>query len=543
MVMFMNIKNLNMSFGPQELFNDVNIFIKEDAKVGIIGLNGAGKSTLFKIIKGDLEPTSGKISFKKNKRLGFLPQVISDEIPNTDITDLDFLLSGRPIASLEEDLKSLYLKISETTDEKLINNLMNKISKVQSKLDYWEQYEAENILLKIIAGMNIDIDMLDKQLNQISGGQKSKLAFARLLYSKPEILMLDEPTNHLDKDSKDYIINYLKSYQGMVLVISHDIDFLDAVTDHTLYLDKITHKMELFPGNYHKYLKIKEEREKTNLRTLEKQEKEEEKLKKIIAKYIRGNEKKANIAKDRQKKLARLEKEKVVLERQAKRVSIKMTFDHPGSSVPLKVQKLSFGYSSKLLFSNLSFELSRGEKFLILGKNGVGKSTLLKLIVGKLTPKTGTITIGTNVKIAYYAQEHESLDLEKSILDNFDSFDIAPGSLRAHLGNFLFSGDDIYKKVKVLSPGERSRVALAKLSLMKANFLILDEPTNHLDPETQEIIADIFKDYQGTILLVSHNPSFVDRLNISRVLILPEGKIEYFSKEKVEYFNKLNSQE
>lgn len=543
MVMFMNIKNLNMSFGPQELFNDVNIFIKEDAKVGIIGLNGAGKSTLFKIIKGDLEPTSGKISFKKNKRLGFLPQVISDEIPNTDITVLDFLLSGRPIASLEEDLKSLYLKISETTDEKLINNLMNKISKVQSKLDYWEQYEAENILLKIIAGMNIDIDMLDKQLNQISGGQKSKLAFARLLYSKPEILMLDEPTNHLDKDSKDYIINYLKSYQGMVLVISHDIDFLDAVTDHTLYLDKITHKMELFPGNYHKYLKIKEEREKTNLRTLEKQEKEEEKLKKIIAKYIRGNEKKANIAKDRQKKLARLEKEKVVLERQAKRVSIKMTFDHPGSSVPLKVQKLSFGYSSKLLFSNLSFELIRGEKFLILGKNGVGKSTLLKLIVGKLTPKTGTITIGANVKIAYYAQEHESLDLEKSILDNFDSFDITPGSLRAHLGNFLFSGDDIYKKVKVLSPGERSRVALAKLSLMKANFLILDEPTNHLDPETQEIIADIFKDYQGTILLVSHNPSFVDRLNISRVLILPEGKIEYFSKEKVEYFNKLNSQE
>lgn len=543
MVMFMNIKNLNMSFGPQELFNDVNIFIKEDAKVGIIGLNGAGKSTLFKIIKGDLEPTSGKISFKKNKRLGFLPQVISDEIPNTDITVLDFLLSGRPIASLEEDLKSLYLKISETTDEKLINNLMNKISKVQSKLDYWEQYEAENILLKIIAGMNIDIDMLDKQLNQISGGQKSKLAFARLLYSKPEILMLDEPTNHLDKDSKDYIINYLKSYQGMVLVISHDIDFLDAVTDHTLYLDKITHKMELFPGNYHKYLKIKEEREKTNLRTLEKQEKEEEKLKKIIAKYIRGNEKKANIAKDRQKKLARLEKEKVVLERQAKRVSIKMTFDHPGSSVPLKVQKLSFGYSSKLLFSNLSFELIRGEKFLILGKNGVGKSTLLKLIVGKLTPKTGTITIGANVKIAYYAQEHESLDLEKSILDNFDSFDITPGSLRAHLGNFLFSGDDIYKKVKVLSPGERSRVALAKLSLMKANFLILDEPTNHLDPETQKIIADLFKDYEGTILLVSHNPSFVDRLNISRVLILPEGKIEYFSKEKVEYFNKLNSQE
>lgn len=539
----MNIKDLYMSFGPQELFSDINIFIKEDAKVGIIGLNGAGKSTLFKIIKGDLEPTSGKISFKKNTRLGFLPQVISDEIPNTDITVLDFLLSGRPIASLEEDLKSLYLKISETTDEKLINNLMNKISKVQSKLDYWEQYEAENILLKIIAGMNIDIDMLDKQLNQISGGQKSKLAFARLLYSKPEILMLDEPTNHLDKDSKDYIINYLKSYQGMVLVISHDIDFLDAVTDHTLYLDKITHKMELFPGNYHKYLKIKEEREKTNLRTLEKQEKEEEKLKKIIAKYIRGNEKKANIAKDRQKKLARLEKEKVVLERQAKRVSIKMTFDHPGSSVPLKVQKLSFGYSSKLLFSNLSFELSRGEKFLILGKNGVGKSTLLKLIVGKLTPKTGTITIGTNVKIAYYAQEHESLDLEKSILDNFDSFDIAPGSLRAHLGNFLFSGDDIYKKVKVLSPGERSRVALAKLSLMKANFLILDEPTNHLDPETQKIIADIFKNYQGTILLVSHNPSFVDRLNISRVLILPEGKIEYFSKEKVEYFNKLNSQE
>ena len=538
----MNFKDLTMAYGTQEIFNDITLRINENSKVGIVGVNGAGKSTLFKIIKGELEPVSGKVIIKPGTRIGFLPQVISDEIPDMNINVFDFLLTGRPIKELEDELTDIYTKLSIENDSKKVDIYMKKISKIQAKLEYWDQYNAENILLKIIYGMNIDDELLSLSLKQLSGGQKSKIAFARLLYSNPEILMLDEPTNHLDQDSKDYIINYLKNYHGMILVISHDIEFLDEVTNETLYLNKATHTMELFKGNYEKYMKIKKERDLSMLNLLEKQEREEEKLKKIISKYIRGNEKKANIAKDRQKKLEKLQKEKVVVEETTKTASIKMEMNKQSSLIPLKVLNLSFGYKKEnILFKDLTFDLSRGEKFLILGENGVGKSTLLKLIMNELSPLVGTVDITSNTEIAYYAQEHEDLQMDKTIIENFTAFDMNTKNIRSYLGNFLFHGDDIYKQVKVLSPGERSRVALAKLTLSKANLLILDEPTNHLDPETQKIIANVFRNYEGTMLIVSHNPEFVNNLNIERVLILPEGKIDYYSKDMVRYYHELNN--
>ena len=275
----MNIKNLTMSFGLQEIFNDVSLQIKDKEKVGIIGVNGAGKSTLFKLIMGKLSPDSGKIIMAPGTRIGFLPQVISDEIPSMDISVFDYLLEGRPIKKLEEELAQAYTDAALTTDEKKVKYLMKQIGKLQEKLEYYEVYNAENILLKIVTGMNIDSDLLDMKLKDLSGGQKSKIAFARLLYSNPEIVLLDEPTNHLDVDSKDYIINYLRNYNGTVLVISHDIDFLDEVTTQTLYVDKTHHTMELFPGNYEKYMKIRNERLKTEERLYEKQVREEEKLK------------------------------------------------------------------------------------------------------------------------------------------------------------------------------------------------------------------------------------------------------------------------
>lgn len=539
----MNIKNLTMTFGLQDIFLDVSIQIKDNDKVGIIGMNGAGKSTFFKLIMKKLTPDSGKIILKPSTRIGFLPQVISDEIPNMDISVFDFLLEGRPIKKLEKELNDEYTKASIETDEKTLKSIMKNIGKLQEKLEYYDVYQAENILLKIVTGMNIDSELLDMRLKDLSGGQKSKIAFARLLYSNPEVLLLDEPTNHLDIDSKDYIINYLKHYNGTVLVISHDIEFLDAVTNSTLYVDKNTHKMEMFPGNYEKYMKIRTERLKTQERILEKQEKEEEKLKKIIAKYIGGNEKKARIAKDRQKKLARLEEQKVAIEKQAKIARFKMKINHPSGVVPLKCEELKFGYNDKhILFDNLTFDLGRGEKFLIVGENGVGKSTLLKLIVGALTPLSGEININDKTEIGYYAQEHEILDNDKIILENFSNSGLSTKELRAFLGNFLFSGDDVYKKVGVLSPGERSRVALAKIALTGANLLILDEPTNHLDPQTQEMIARTFKDYEGTMLVVSHNVEFVDNLGIERMLMLPSGEIRYYDKNTVLYYQELNNQ-
>lgn len=536
----MNIQNLCMSFNKEIIFDNMSVIFGGTDKVGITGVNGAGKSTLFNLIRGTLTPDSGKILLD-NKRIGYLPQVITDEIPIEDITVFDYLLEGRPIKKLENELNDIYLKISNTIDEKELKIYYNKIDKIEKKLSYYDSYNAEGILLKIISGMNINDELLYQNLKSLSGGEKSKVAFARLLYSKPEILLLDEPTNHLDLDTKDYIINYIKSYKGLVLVISHDISFLDEVTNKTLYINKVNHTTELFNGSYSKYLKVKNEKNEAKLKLYEKQQKEEEKLKKIISKYIRGNEKKANIAKDRIKKLERLQKEKVELERKNKYTRFKIKIEHESYSIPISVNNLTFGYTEEeLLYENLTFDLSRGEKFLIVGENGIGKTTLLKLLMNYLKPLSGTINIGEKTTIGYYAQEHEILKSDKRIIDNFEEYNMPIYELRKFLGSFLFTEDDIYKKIEVLSPGERSRVALAKISLKGANTLLLDEPTNHLDPITQTIIAETFKDYEGTMLVVSHNLDFVDNLGINRMLLLPSGRIVYYDRDIVLHYEMEN---
>ena len=536
----MNIQNLCMSFNKEIIFDNMSVIFGGTDKVGITGVNGAGKSTLFNLIRGTLTPDSGKILLD-NKRIGYLPQVITDEISIEDITVFDYLLEGRPIKKLENELNDIYLKISNTIDEKELKIYYNKIDKIEKKLSYYDSYNAEGILLKIISGMNINDELLYQNLKSLSGGEKSKVAFARLLYSKPEILLLDEPTNHLDLDTKDYIINYIKSYKGLVLVISHDISFLDEVTKKTLYINKVNHTTELFNGSYSKYLKVKNEKNEAKLKLYEKQQKEEEKLKKIISKYIRGNEKKANIAKDRIKKLERLQKEKVELERKNKYTRFKIKIEHESYSIPISVNNLTFGYTEEeLLYENLTFDLSRGEKFLIVGENGIGKTTLLKLLMNYLKPISGTINIGEKTTIGYYAQEHEILKSDKRIIDNFEEYNMPIYELRKFLGSFLFTEDDIYKKIEVLSPGERSRVALAKISLKGANTLLLDEPTNHLDPVTQTIIAETFKDYEGTMLVVSHNLDFVDNLGINRMLLLPSGRIVYYDRDIVLHYEMEN---
>ncbi|MGN1378825.1 MAG: ribosomal protection-like ABC-F family protein [Bacilli bacterium] len=536
----MDIKHLYMSFGLQEIFNDVSIHFNDNDKVGIVGVNGAGKSTLFNLILGKLTPDSGKIIIKNNINIGYLPQVITDEIPYEDITVFEYLLLGRPIENLKKELVNLYEKLANANENNL-NNYLKQVTKIEDKLKYYDEYNAESILLKIISGMNIDDKLLDLKLKNISGGQKSKIAFARLLYSNPEIILLDEPTNHLDLDTKDYIINYLKNYHGLILVISHDIDFLNEVTNKTLYIDKNKHNIELFNGNYARYLKIKNEREIAKEKLYEKQTKEEEKLKNIINKYIRGNEKKANIAKDRIKKLEKLQSQKVELEKKNKYTNFKIKINYPSYNIPISCKNLTFGYNlDNLLYENLTFDIYRGEKLLIVGENGIGKTTLLKLIMNYLKPLNGNIIIGDKTNIAYYAQEHEILDQNKTILDNFKEFNLPIYELRKILGSFLFSNDDVFKKVSVLSPGEKSRVALAKISLSGANTLLLDEPTNHLDPMTQMIIADTFSSYEGTMLVVSHNLEFVDNLKIDRMLLLPSGKIIYYDKNIVLHYELIN---
>lgn len=538
----MQIKNLSMSFGNYELFKNVNLYIDDNQKIGVVGVNGAGKTTFFKIIMGKIEPDTGKVILG-NRRVSLLPQVLSDDNFSMDISVFDFLLSGRPIDKINDELQWQYEKVSKELDENKQQKIFNKIEKLQKKLDYWEFLSAETTLLKIIDGMKIDDSLLDKKLSELSGGQKSKIAFARLLYSKPEIILLDEPTNHLDKDTKDFVINYLKNYRGSVFVISHDIDFLNEVTTMILFLNKGKKTFELYEGNYDRFKKLNDEQETALEQQIKKEQMEEDKLKAFINKYASSSGKRKKMVQDREKKLEKLNKNKTInvfLEKQAK---MEIVMNRESSKIPLKVNHLCFKYDQndeKNLINNLSFSLYRGEKFLIVGKNGVGKSTLLKLIIGKLKPNSGDIDIGKKTDIGYYAQEHELLDSKKSIIDNFAEINISQAKLRSVLGRFLFYGDDVFKKVGVLSPGERSRVSLAKLSLSGANFLILDEPTNHLDPKTQTIIAETFKEFPGTMLVVSHNLEFVDNLGIERTLVLPDGKISYYDRQVLEYYSELN---
>ncbi len=536
----MKIDNLSLSFGTAEVYKNLTVEFNQNDKVGIIGVNGAGKTTLFKLILGELTPDVGTITV--SSKIGYLPQVIEDNF-DKEMSVFDYLLSARPIKELENKLTNLYEQIATEKNEHNLKKYMKDITKVEDELTYYEQYNAESELLKIIAGMNIDDTLLDLKLKNLSGGQKSKIAFARLLYSKPETLLLDEPTNHLDLDTKDYIIEYLKNYKGLILVISHDTSFLDEITNKTLYIDKNKKTGTLYNGSYSKYEKIKKERELATSRLHDKQQKEEEKLKEIIARYIRGNEKKANIAKDRQKKLEKLLSEKVEVEKKNKYTKFKINIKYPSYSIPISCNNLTFGYTEEnLLYQNLTFDLIRGEKFLIVGENGIGKTTLLKLIMNILTPLEGSINISEKTLIGYYAQEHDLLNKEKTIKENFSDSGLTDYELRRFLGSFLFTNDDIFKKINILSPGERSRVALAKIALSGANTLLLDEPTNHLDPMTQLIIADTFKDYEGTMLVVSHNLEFVDNLGIERMLLLPSGRIMYYDKNVVLHYELLNEE-
>lgn len=537
----MQLKNLNMSFGTEEIYSDINLFIPENEKVGIVGVNGAGKTTLFKLIMKELEPDSGKLVINSKFRVAYLPQVIDDEVLNHDTSVFDYLVSARPIEKLEKEMQNLYEMLPGLSDNEALK-IYDQIDKIRDKLDYWDEYSSDTILLKIIAGMGISDEILDHSLKSLSGGQKSKVSFARLLYSKPEIILLDEPTNHLDASTKDYVINYLKNYKGSVYVISHDIDFLNSVTSKTLFLDKRIKQMKLYDGNYEYYKKVSAEQEKALLREAERQEAEETKLKAIVELYSNSSGKRKKMAQDREKKLEKLREHKIEIVKPTKSTKFEIEIGREDSNIPLRVTNLKFRYdktSEDYLINDLTFDIVKGEKLLIVGENGVGKSTLAKLIVGTLKPDAGQIELGNKTDLGYYAQEHELLDNSKNILDNFREFGLSERQIRSVLGRFLFFRDDVYKLVSVLSPGEKSRVALAKLTLKKANFLILDEPTNHLDPETQKIIADSFKDFKGTMLVISHNPEFVDNLEIKKMLVLPDCVIREYSHETVEYYQNL----
>ncbi len=534
-------QNLCLSFGTQIIYDNAEFNIGELDKTGIVGVNGAGKTTLFKIILKELELDSGKI-ITNNMRIGYLPQVI--DFKDKQKIVWDYLIDARPIKEIENKLNEIYIKL-ETASENEQSQLLKEMTKLQAKLDELDVYNAENTLLEIINDMKIDDDLLYMKLEDLSGGQKSKIAFAHLLYSNAKILLLDEPTNHLDINTKQYITNYLKNYKGNVLIISHDIDFLNLIVNKILFINKVTHKISTYNGNYNEFKRKYAQEQLLKSLRISQQEKEIKKLSDFVQKAkqaSRTNHKLKKMGQDREIKLAKAIASLEKRDKLYKHVNLHLEPKTASGDIPVEIKELTFAYPGKSnLYNKLSFAITKNEKFLIVGENGVGKSTLLKLIVGLLKAKSGEIKFSQKTQIAYYAQELEQLDENKNILENTESNGLNDIEHRNLLGNFLFYGDSVFKKVAILSPGEKARVSLCKLLLERANLLILDEPTNHLDPDTQAIIGENFRDYTGTLLLVSHNPEFVEQIGITRMLILPEGKIIDYSKELLSYYQILNT--
>lgn len=532
--------NMHLSFGLTKIFEDASFNLEDDDKVGLVGVNGAGKTTFFRLLLGEISLDSGSLSFNKNKRVGYLPQTI--EIEEQNVLTYDYIFDGRPIRKINAELDEIYERLKIESDN---NKLLKRMGKLQDLLEYYEVYQAEDIMLELVINMHIDLDLLSKPIKNLSGGEKSKVAFARVLFSNPEILCLDEPTNHLDQPSKEFVTNYLKNYHGQVIIISHDISFLNAIVSKIMYIDKANHSIKVYKGNYDDYVRQYNEEKRLKELNIRKQEKEISALEAFILKAKQASQTNHALKKmkqDREAKLAKKRSELIQREKTYKKMKMHIAPKNEGGLVPLEIEHLKFGYeNSPLLYDDLSFRIKRNERFLIVGENGVGKSTLLKLIMGLLTPLEGKIRYNPKTDIAYYAQELESLDYEKTIYENVDDKNYNEWELRAILANFLFSENDINKKVKVLSPGERARVALCKILLQKANLLILDEPTNHLDPETQMIIALNFKMFEGAIILVSHNPAFVSQIGIDRMLILPYGRIDNYSEELLDYYYFLNT--
>ncbi len=534
---------MNLAFGLETIYEDAEFLLGDRDKVGIVGVNGAGKTTLFRILLHELELDSGTMTVG-NARIGYLSQeiVIEDEKQ----TVWEYLQDGRPIRKINAELELIYAKL-ETADSSEQGTLLERMGKLQDRLEYFDYYEAEEILLDLVDSMQIDLELLERPMAELSGGQKSKMAFARVLYSKPEILLLDEPTNHLDASTKDFVTGYLKNYRGMVLIISHDIDFLNQIINKIMFINKVTHKISVYEGDYYTYKKKYAEEQRLREMGIQQQEKEIKELSEFVQRAKQASQTNHAIKRMGQERALRLEKKKRKLktrDRVYKRVKMDIRPKREGALMPLEVESISFHYPGQpQLYKDLSFQINRKERFLVVGENGVGKSTLLKLIMDILPPEQGRVRYNPKTDVAYYAQELEQLELDKTVLENVDTDGYTQWQLRSILGNFLFYEEDVNKKVAVLSPGEKARIALCKVLLPKANLLILDEPTNHLDPETQAIIGGNFNLFEGTIIVVSHNPSFVEQIGISRMLILPSGRTENYSRELLEYYYELNTPE
>lgn len=518
--MILSCSNISKSFGTDSILNHVSFHIEEREKAAVVGINGAGKSTLLKIIVGELAPDEGSVVIAKGKTLGYLAQHQDLDSGQTIYDEL--LEVKRPIIEMEERLRTLEVNMKRSQGEEL-ESLYQTYSRLSHEFELANGYAWKSEITGVLKGLGFLEEEFSKPVSTLSGGQKTRVSLGKLLLSKPDIILLDEPTNHLDMESIAWLENYLLNYQGTVVIVAHDRYFLDRVVTKVVELDNGS--STVFQGNYSAYSEKKAMLRASILKAYLNQQQEIKHQEEVITKLRSFNrEKSIKRAESREKLLNKIERiEKPTEVNDAMNITLEP--DIVSGNDVLTVLGLTKGFDGQTLFSDVDFEIKRGERIAIIGNNGTGKTTILKIINGILAADAGEIRLGSRVHIGYYDQEHHVLHSEKTLFEEIsDDYPYLNNTqIRNVLAAFLFTGEDVFKRISDLSGGERGRVSLAKLVLSNANFLILDEPTNHLDIMSKEILEDALNGYEGTILYVSHDRYFINR-TAHRILDLTEGQ-------------------
>lgn len=518
------VNDLTLSWGAFTLLDHINIHIGDNEKIGLVGKNGAGKSTLLKLILGEVSPTSGTITKTKGERIGYLPQQMGHAKDKTVMEET--MKAFDSLFSLHARIGEITSQLSERTDyqSNSYNNLIVELNNVQDRISMMESEPPASQAEKVLTGLGFRSDEFDKPTRELSQGWNMRIELAKILLSKPDCLLLDEPTNHLDIESIQWFENYLKNFKGSVLLISHDRKFLDSTTSRTIEI--MLSKVHDYKVPYSKYKILRKERMEQQRSAYENQQRMIEKTEEFIERF-RYKATKSNQVQSRIKALDKLERIEVDLEDKTT-LTVKFPPAPRSGQVVFKSEDLAIGYGEHIVASKINVTIERGEKVAFVGRNGEGKTTMMRILIGELDKKGGTVENGYNVVLGYYAQNQEDiLDKNETVYSTLEN--AAPGEyrqrLRDILGAFLFKGEDVDKKVAVLSGGERARLAMAKLILKPYNLLCLDEPTNHMDIQSKDILKQALQKYDGTLVIVSHDRDFLNGL-VDKVYEFRDGKVK-----------------
>lgn len=519
-MIILQVNQLSKSYGAEQVLSDIKLEIQEKDRIALVGRNGAGKSTLLKIIAGQLSYDTGEIIKPKHVTIGYLDQYTGLQAHRSIWEEMLDVFA--PLQQMEKQLRELEQQMSVHDAD--YGRLLEQYDRLQTEFKEKGGYQYEADIRSVLHGLRFSQYDYTTKVSTLSGGQRTRLALGKLLLTRPDLLILDEPTNHLDMETLQWLEQYLKNYDGAILIVSHDRYFLDQIVTQVYELSRT--KIKKYVGNYTSYLQQRAEQFEQQLKLYEKQQEEITKLKDFIQRNIA----RASTTKRAQSRRKQLEKMNIIDKPlgDEKSASFRFEIERPSGNDVLTANNLAIGYDH-IIATNLSFRITRGDSIALIGPNGIGKSTLLKTIIKQLHPKQGEIRYGTNVQIGYYDQEQAQLTSNKRVIDELWDEDRlrTEKEIRTILGNFLFSGDDVLKPVQTLSGGEKARLALAKLMMKKANVLVLDEPTNHLDLDSKEVLEQALIEYPGTIIFVSHDRYFINKIATKIYELSTDGLVEY----------------